>query len=342
MSIERAKKALKGEYTDCIPLFDMPKHRNFLKKLTGIDPFENTVEAVTQAVHKLDIDMLMCSIPEQTLVDDKADNLYGLSTTKWRNKNSTLKDIFTYNPTVNRNDCSSLSEDDAYELFQSQIDRDRKLVGDIALPIGRLFTTCIHYAAEDLNWEEFLIACLLEEEKVSILIDSFQSTSERMLRAWAKTNIDVMLCHDDIAMSKGTVQSPDWLRKHVIPRYSSILKPVKDKGIPVIFMTDGNYTSVAKDLVEAGADGFFLDAPFVDLEKISSICGRDLIYFTGPSPALMTMGTPQEVSQEVARLAEVARELPRFFFQVPGGYTQNMPVENVTAYYESCRKYGQR
>ena len=38
MSIERARKAIRGEKTDRIPLFHMPGHREFLKKLVGRDP----------------------------------------------------------------------------------------------------------------------------------------------------------------------------------------------------------------------------------------------------------------------------------------------------------------
>jgi len=343
MSCERARKALVGKKTDCIPLFDMPSHPGLVEKLTGINIFSEPSKAIARAVHMLDVDMLMCSIPDRATGSNlSTPNLYGLNATEWRHKGATRQDIFSYDPSKNRKDAACLNEAECVQQFQAQIDRDRSLVADTTLPIGYTFTTCIHYAAEDLDWEEFLIACSAEEEKVSVLLDRFQTASEKIIRAWARTDIEVMLTHDDIAMSTGTVQSPAWIRKHLIPRYRKIIRPLKDRGIPVLFMTDGDFSAAAKDLVEIGADGFFLDTPCVDLEELVSQCGPDLIYFTGPSPSTMTVGTPDDVRAEVARLAEIGRYLLRFFFHMPGGYPHNMPVENVMAFYEACREYGQR
>jgi uroporphyrinogen decarboxylase len=143
-------------------------------------------------------------------------------------------------------------------------------------------------------------------------------------------------------MNIGLVMHPDWLRKHLIPRYRQIFQPIKAKGVPILFMTDGNFLEVAADLKNAGADGFFLDTPCMHLESLVERCGRDLIYYTGPSPATLEIGSPHDVQEAVRRLAEIGRELPRFFFHMPGGWTHTMPVENVQCYYESCREYGQR
>lgn len=349
MSVERARKALAGKNTDYIPIFDLPNHREYLKQEIGVDPYDSTEEAVVRAVRKLDIDMLMCSVPEQSKREDNKTNLYGLDPTQWRHHGSTVTDIFSYNPLRDRMAekffgarAPSLSEVECIEGFQADLDRNRRLVGDTALTVGYIFTTCIHYAAEDLDWEEFLISCLTEEEKVSKLLDKFQAASDKLMRSWAATNLEVMLCHDDIAISKGTTLNAAWIRKHLIPRYKELFKPIKDKGVPLLFMTDGNFTAVARDLVEAGADGFFLDTPCIGLEKLVSVCGPDLIYFTGPSPAVMTIGSPDDVKTEVKRIADFAHSLPRFFFHLPGGYAHNMPVENVKTFYEACRKYGKR
>jgi len=54
MSVERARKALRREKTGCIPLFDVPGHPGFLKKLTGIDPYTRTIDAVVAAIRALD------------------------------------------------------------------------------------------------------------------------------------------------------------------------------------------------------------------------------------------------------------------------------------------------
>jgi uroporphyrinogen decarboxylase-like protein len=342
MGAERARKALRGQATDCIPLLDQPTHAGFLQKLTGIDPFEDTTSAVVAALGKLDVDFLAFGLPEPAMRRADGKHQYGLRPTEWRHTGRTLGDLATYDPALTRSDLPGVDERGCEAQIRTRIDHESALVGDCLCNAGFTFTTCIHYAAEDLDWEEFLIACLAEEENVGVFLDRCQLASEKVFRAHAAAGVEVMFSHDDIAMSTGTVQSPDWLRRNVLRRYPEIWRPIKEAGVPLLFMTDGDFSAVADDLLEAGADGFFLDAPCMDLPDLVRRCGRDKVYYTGPSPAVMTTGAPGDVRDAVARLAEVARDLPRFFFHLPGGYTRNMPVENVQSWYEACREYGRR
>jgi hypothetical protein len=349
MSVERAMKAIHGEQTDYIPIYDVPNHRGFLLHATGTDPLERTEEAVVKAVKLLDIDMLMCDIPEQTAIKAGDANVYGLNAIKWRHTDYPYYDIHTYDPGTDRARESSfgmrapsLSEEECVRGFREGLERNRRLAGGSALCTGYTFTTCLHYAAEDLNWEEFLMACVTDQELTTRLLDRFQAASQKLTRAWAAQDIPLMLCHDDIAVTTGTLLSAEWMCANLIPRYREIFLPLKSKGIPVLFMTDGNFLPIVRDLVEAGADGFFLDTPCVTLEDLVPVCGLDLIYVTGPSPAVMTLGTPDDVRSAVQDMAETAKGLPRFFFHMPGGYAHNMPTENVIAYYKACREYGRR
>jgi uroporphyrinogen-III decarboxylase len=320
-----------------------PTHAGFLRKLTGFDPFERTEEAVVQAVVKLDIDLLAFGLPVRAQGSESDEHLYGLNPTDWRHEGRGPEDLFSYDPVKFRDDLPALPHNEAVRLIKARLAREKSLVGETALTaVGYTFTTCVHYAAEDLDWVRFLIACVTEPDSVDGLLDRFQAASEGIFRAHAATDIEVMFSHDDIAMATGTVQSPDWLRQHVIRRYREIWRPVKENGIPLIFMTDGDFQQVATDLVEAGAEGFFLDQPSMDLARLVEQCGPDLMYFTGPSPATMTTGSPADVRAAVRDFADMARPLPRFFFHVPGGYTRNMPTDNVEAYYDACREFGAR
>lgn len=339
MSAERARKALRGELTDRIPLYETPTHPDFLNKLTGINPFTHTVDAVLTAIQKLDIDMTNL-LPPQTDATADDTNLYNIyHVAEWRRAGEFDDDIWSYDPIVSRH----LPSVEAMTAeTQQQIDRDRALLGDGTLLVGLTFTTCMHYAAEELDWETFFMACVGEEERIDDLLDRFEAASLRITQSYANTDIEVMFTHDDIAMNTGLLLSPRWMREHIIPRYQRVLKPFKDKGIPILFATDGNFLEIAPDIVAAGADGFFLDTPCVLLEQIVEQCGPDLAYYTGPAPALMETGTARDVRDEMRRMADIARDLPRFFWHMPGGMTYTMPTENVRAFYEGALEFGQR
>ncbi len=333
MSVERARKALRGERTDRIPLFDVPCHPGFVKYYTGIDPAVDCRGAVVAAMRKLDIDMGMGWVPPSM----------GGEVGGWRHADSSSRDILGYDPFA-RQDIAGMSPQDAYQQAMKEYTDDMEMYGDFALPIGRTFTTLIHYAAEDLDWEEFMMACLTDEGQVDEMLDCCLKCSQKNIAAWLKTPIEVMLTHDDIAMGTGMIQGPDWMRKHIISRYPQLFEPIKASGRVHLYMTDGNFSAVAADLAALNVDGFFLDAPGVDLEWLVSVAGKDKVYFTGPSPTLLATGSPADVRNEVKRLADIARhDLPRFFFQGLAGFmVPGINTENVAAYYEACLTYGQR
>jgi len=343
MSDARARKALRGAPTDCIPLLDQPGHPGFLKKLTGIDPFENTEQAIAKAVALLDIDLLAGSVAHQTQATADAPHLYGLHTTAWRHAGSPRADIVSYDPARDRpGDPAGMDEQTCRAFLQARLDRDRRLVGQTVLPIGFTYTTCIQYAAEDLHWPDFLMATVTGDKHIPALLDRCEAASAKIYRAYAATDVEVLFTHDDIAMTTGLIYSPAWLREQLLPRYRRLFALLKARQIPILFSTDGRFVDVAQDLVAAGADGFFLDTPCVTLEEIVQLCGKSLVYFTGPAPATMRCGTPARIREEIRRMAEIARDLPRFFFHLVGGWTHDTPIANVQAFYEACRKWGAR
>lgn len=335
MSVKRARQVLRGGAGDIPPLLDMPEHRGFIRYLTGLDCMKEPEEAISRAVRLLDVGILMCSAPHAAADPEQMEqdpNLYNLSPTAWRNHDTTDSRIFEHDPLANRGGWN-VNDDALFRVLAGEDLRNREIAGGTAITHGFLFTTCFHYAAEDLDYEAFLCACVEEPEKIDTLLDRYEALSTRLLHAWRRVNVEMMLCHDDIANAQNLTLSPAFYRRHLFPRYKRLYAPFKENGIPVFSMTDGNFLSVAQDYVEAGADGFFLDRPAIELDDLAAVCGRGRFYFTGPAPEIMTNGTPKDVAYEMDRLREMSRDIPGFIFHMPGGWVHNMPVENVKAYY---------
>ncbi len=261
----------------------------------------------------------------------------------WRNEETGNADIFQYDP-FQRADIAGMDPEAAYQQALNEFTDDQRMYGDFALSIGRTFTTLIQYAAEDLDWVEFMSACITEQEQCERLLDRCLACSQKNIASWLRTDIPIMLTHDDIAMSTGTIFSPDWLRQHLMPRYAQLFPLIKASGRLHLYMTDGNYSAVAADLAALGVDGFFIDPPCVDLERLANVAGKDRIYFTGVSPAPLMTGPIPAIRDEVKRLADLARQdLPRFFFHSLGAFmVPGVPTEHVAAYFAACEKYGAR
>jgi len=340
MSIKRARRYLQKKTYEASVLFDLPNHREFLKFLTGIDCFIDMENAVSEAIYKLDVDILAFGIPKTP--ENKAElendpNLYGTAATHWRNEETTLSDVFSHDPLKLRPHLND-TDDAIINMLLTEDMRCRKYCGCSALSPGGFFTTCVHYAAEDLNYEEFLCACLLEPDRVSGLFDSYEALSTRVLAAWRRCNIEMMVCHDDIANSKSLTFSPKFIRQHILPRYKRLFTPFIESEIPLFYMTDGNFIEVAKDISDIGVDGFFVDRPSMDLSSLIKLCGEDKFYFTGPTPEIMTNGSEDKIKYEMDMLKEIAVNVPGLMYHLPGGWTQNMSLENVKTYYKCLNR----
>ena len=342
MSQQRARAALRGEKTDYIPIMTMPAHKEYLAQYIGIDPVADLQAALTKAVRDIDLDILAFSLPGAIAEDEDESNLFGLGGIDWRNEESGIDDIFNHDPSSYRN-WQDVTVDDWIGRHTAHLASLRQVAGEHAITTGSFFTTCFHYAAEDLNYEEFLINCMLEEEQLVPFFDRCEAQSSKVLQAWAKTpGLEMMVCHDDIANSRSLAINAPWLRRNIIPRYQRLFAPFQGLDAPLIFMSDGNYLDVAREIKDAGAKGFFIDPPCMTLADMVTECGKDMIYITGPTPDVVTNGTVNDVEDEIRMLCEQGKDLPRLLFIMPGDFAHNMPAANVDAFFKACRKHGKR
>jgi len=116
---------------------------------------------------------------------------------------------------------------------------------------------------------------------------------------------------------------------------------LKDRGIRVLFCSDGNIDRVVDDVAEAGADGFIIE-PWCNLNPIVEKYGEEKVIIGNADLKVLTFKVPEDVAAEVKRCASTAGHSPGYFFNVTGSIPDNVPIENLEAYFSACRKYGRR
>ncbi len=226
------------------------------------------------------------------------------------------------------------------KVFQESIDFNRREFPMGVWPGGyykTLFSACIHV----FGWEMFLAGAALDEERFDKVLEGFYQISLANYRAWAETDMKFFVCHDDIVWSSGAVFHPNWYRKHIFPRYRKLWRFLKEKGIKVLFCSDGDFTEFVDDLVEAGAEGFIFE-PLTSLEYIAGKYGRTHIMIGNVDCRVLTFGTREKIYQDVKRCADIGRDLPGYFFAVGNHIPSNVPVENALYYFQLIRELGKR
>lgn len=351
MSYDRFIKAVNLQPTDRVPANEWLDHPKFVHELTGIDPYENPREAVIKAIKLLDLDWYT-GIPQKGKVntkfkegESKKDTGNGSYLVEWGFTGSTYKvefpfedeeDIYNYNPLEKSTFEERLK---GYEARIKHIKDQQALVGDSCYISDLYYTTLFMWFITVYGWEPFLMAAASDPERFKNCIEWYTQMSLEYTTHFAKTDIPVFYCHDDIALTRGLVFAPEWYRENLWPNYERIFEPLKKAGKKILFVSDGNYLSLLDDLVSLGIDGFVIDH-FCNIEDALKRFGGKKLICGNAHIDKLTYGTVEDVRKEVKRCMEYGHKYPGYVMKVTGDLPHNIPLDNIKAYFHYCQEYG--
>jgi hypothetical protein len=322
------------------------EHPAFIRKITGIDPFENPQGAFLAAAKKLDFDWLY-SVPKKAFRFSEGESKKKVGNdafvTEWGYTGSTWashkgfddeEKVYSYDPFA-----IFSSENEIRVHVQNSIrivEEDQKLAENTAVITGLYYTTLFQWPIMVFGWEPFLTAAVLNQERFGEVLARFSRMSLYYAETYATSSIPFFFCHDDIAITKGLVFAPEWYRKYIFPSYEKIFDTVHKRGKKVLFVSDGNYTSLIEDIFAAGADGIVFDHT-LDIENILMRWGRTKIIVGNANAAILTLGTTEDVRREVLRCTKSARraEAGGYVLKCSNDLPQNIPLENIEAYFDA-------
>ena len=227
------------------------------------------------------------------------------------------------------------------ESFSQSWEECRGHYPDVVLP-GGYYKTLISGAIHAFGWEMLLTAQATDQKKFGEdVLNGFFELTQANIRAWARTDIECFISHDDMVWTEGAIFHPSFYRKYIFPRYRALWKPLKDKGIKVLFCSDGNYTEFVDDIAVAGADGFILE-PMTSLEYIAEKYGSTHVIVGNADTRILTWGTREAVKQEVERCLRAAKCCPGFIMAVGNHIPANVPKENFFYYLDIVKQEGKR
>ncbi len=217
------------------------------------------------------------------------------------------------------------------ELDRRYEDRCRRFPS--TLNMGGVYITLLSGLIEIYGWENLLLA-LAHPGEFARVIDGYAEWIAQFFRAYARTSIPVLMCHDDICWTRGPVASPDWYRRWYFPHLRRLLAPWKQAGKKVIFTSDGNYTVFFDDLVRCGIDMFVME-PHTDMAAFARRYGRTHGFVGNADTRVLLLGDRRDIRGEVERCFEIGKRFPGFIMAVGNHIPPNTPVDNAL-YYDEC------
>lgn len=200
------------------------------------------------------------------------------------------------------------------------------------LTTGGYYLTIVSGAINAFGWDMFLMA-LSEPARMEPVLDSFYRRTKFHMDAWAQTDVEVIIQHDDFVWTEGAFMDPGIYRKVIIPRYAELWKPLHAAGKKVLFCSDGNFTEFAEDIAEAGADGFIFE-PMNDFAWMAERFGQShCLIGSFVDCRDMTFGNWDKVKADIDRTLDAARNRCKGVIFATGNHLPgNIPIEMMEKY----------
>ncbi len=231
------------------------------------------------------------------------------------------------------------SEDKIYEKLRAQYPAewgDKAPAGD---SVGTWFyNTMFMWPMLTFGWELFLECSM--DPRFDRVMDEFAELNRRVFRAFARLPVNFVTCHDDIVMTRGPVCPPDWMRKHIFPRYEEYWSILKAAGKEVIFMVDGCVDVFVDDVMACGARGI-ISEPFTDYKAIARKYENCFIAGEGDNRILMR-NDPAEIRRMVESMVETGKMSGGYMMCVGNHIPWNVPPDAIKRYLDLSNELAYR
>ncbi len=176
---------------------------------------------------------------------------------------------------------------------------------------------------------------------IDTLMGRFADWTIAVVRHLRDVGVDYVWTFDDMAYKAGPMFSPQTLRKMFMPHLRGVAQAIKGEGFPWILHSDGNLMLFLEDLISLGIDGLHpIEPGAMDIEALKRDYGQRIciignidLHYT------LTLGTPEEVEDEVRRRIQTVGAGGGYMISSANSLTSYCKVENVWAMARAIRQY---
>ena len=209
------------------------------------------------------------------------------------------------------------------------------------------------YAGSIYEWswwlrgmENFLSDMVGHPMLAEAVIHKVEDHTTRLATATAQAGIDVLCFYDDVGTQRGMQIAPTLWRRLIKPAWKRVLEAVRQTApkAKCFLHSCGRIDAILPDVIELGFDILHPIQPeCMDFSTVYKRYGEHiLLAATISSQKTFPFGCPDEVRNEVRRLAEIVGPSHRAILMPSNVIQPETPWENVVAFAEEARNLRQR
>jgi uroporphyrinogen decarboxylase len=176
------------------------------------------------------------------------------------------------------------------------------------------------------------------------LIDELLEVGTRRSVSWIEHlpeghGVEAVFCGDDIAWKGGPMLSPAWFREHYFGRLARVTAAYHERGVKVLFHSDGNLNPILDGLVEAGIDGLNPIEVLANMDVGTIHRRHPKLFMAGGIDVsqLLPRGRPEQVRDATRRALDAADG--RIMVGSSTELNNDVPLENFLAMREAVLSY---
>lgn len=239
-------------------------------------------------------------------------------------------------PVVMREDYSS--EEVIYQRHRRQYPADWQAAPPGEYVSAGFYNTLFMWPMLTFGWELFLECAL--DPRFDRIMDEFAEISRRVFTALSRLPVHFVQCHDDIVTSRGPTFSPQWMHRHIFPRYEEYFSIIKDAGKEPVYIVDGCVDAYVDDVMACGARGFNTE-PYTNFKAIARRYDDPFLVGEGDVRVIMT-NDRAEIRKMVLSMVETARMSGGYALASGNDIGWNVPPEAVKYYLDITAELGYR
>lgn len=189
-----------------------------------------------------------------------------------------------------------------------------------------------------MGMEGFSVALYDNRSLVVKLLDMYFDWMAVVAERISKMGFDLFFTTDDFAFKSGMMFSPALFRELMVPRYRRVLEKVT---IPWVLHSDGDITKAVDDLIDLGVAGLHPNEKgAVDIRAMKREYGDRVCLLGNVDLNLLTLGSPQEVDNEVLELIRDVGPGGGYILTSGNSLASYLNPECVIAMVQAAKKYG--
>jgi len=231
--------------------------------------------------------------------------------------------------------------DTAYDYQRiAEIGRLMPSGAQVLVNVGWIFTA----ASVLMGLENFCVALAEDDPVVTEMTERVGRIQRRVVENVLQFDcVGGVRMPDDLGHTGGLIVSPKYFREHVFPWYQRIGELVHGKGLLYMYHSDGKLYQVLDDLVACGFQSLHPCEPSsMDIDRLKrEYAGRLCLCGNINLDSTMTLGTPQEVEEEVKLRIRTIAPGGGYCCGTSNSVPEYVPFENYQAMRAAIRKYGE-